>query len=255
MLWALIEGSAVFKAADGRLRPLRIGEVLVTHSEAPFDLRGDAGARLAGLGVPAHLFVPRFVARERLLGGALRSHGGGVAGLLSELLKGLVDPARAVPGAGALTDAVGGLISATLEDCWAGEDHQASERLGRARMDSIGQYLRRHFADPELSPNDVARAIGVSRRYLHKLFALETRSFRQELIALRIEACLKAFADKQQAGKTIAEIAFAAGYTDISQFNRHFRRLRGTTPSSTRQALLASPDMRAGRRQAFASMV
>ena len=78
----------------------------------------------------------------------------------------------------------------------------------------------------------------MSRRYVHKLFAHEGRSFRQELITLRIEACLRGFSDDKQADKTIADIAFAAGYTDISQFNRHFRRLKGETPSAARRNLM-----------------
>jgi len=97
-------------------------------------------------------------------------------------------------------------------------------------------HLRRHFADPDLCAANVAAAVGVSRRYLHRLYAEDDRSFREELIALRIEACLRALLDANQAEKTIAEIAFAAGYADISQFNRHFRRLKGTTPSQLRRA-------------------
>ena len=57
-------------------------------------------------------------------------------------------------------------------------------------------------------------------------------------MALRIEACLAAFGDENQVEKTIAEIAYSAGYADISQFNRHFRRLRGETPSASRRAAL-----------------
>ena len=50
---------------------------------------------------------------------------------------------------------------------------------------------------------------------------------------------MKSFLDENQVGKTIAEIAFAAGYTDISQFNRHFRRMKGATPSALRRAVSA----------------
>ena len=57
-------------------------------------------------------------------------------------------------------------------------------------------------------------------------------------MGLRIDACARAFLDDSQAGKTIAEIAFAAGYTDISQFNRHFRRIKGQTPSELRKAAM-----------------
>ncbi|MGA0603304.1 helix-turn-helix domain-containing protein [Caulobacter sp. KR2-114] len=247
LLAALGAGEAVYRAFDGRLKLLRPGEILVLESELPVDVRIGDGGRLSALVAPAHMLAPRFVARERLRGGALRAHAGGVAVLLHQLLKGLTEPERAPLGAGALVDAVGGLVSAVLEDCWAQErdDGQAMRKL---RMEQINQHIRRNFADPELSPGDVAEALGLSRRYVHKLYAQEGRSFRQDLIGLRIEACLRAFTDEQQAGKTIADIAYAAGYTDISQFNRHFRKLKGDTPSNVRRALVDTLGRKGGRR-------
>lgn len=239
MLAVLTTGEAVYRAFDGRLKLLRVGEILVLESELPLDIRVGEDGRLCGLVAPVHLLSPRFVARERLRGGALRTHAGAVAGLLHQLLAGLSLPGRAAPGAGALMDAAGGLISAMLEDCWA-QERDDGQAVRKQRLEQIGQYMRRSFADPELSPGDAADALGLSRRYIHKLYAQEGRSFRQDLIALRIEACLRAFTDDEQAGKTIADIAYAAGYTDISQFNRHFRKLKGDTPSAVRRALVAS---------------
>jgi len=236
MLGALTMGEAVYRSFDGRLKLLRPGEVLILESELPVDVRvGDEG-RLGGLVLPIHLMSPRFIARERLRGGALRAHAGGVSALLHQLVAGLTLPGRAAPGAGALTDAVGGLVSAVLEDCWA-QERDEGQAMRKLRMEQIGQHMRRNFADPDLSPGDTAQALGLSRRYVHKLYAQEGRSFRQELVALRIEACLRAFVDEKQAAKTIADIAYAAGYTDISQFNRHFRKLKGDTPSNVRRAL------------------
>ena len=236
LLAVLTTGEAVFRAFDGRLKLLRPGDILVAESELPLDIRVGDDSRLSGLVAPIHLLSPRFVARERLRGGALRPHSGGVAVLLHQLIAGLTIPGRATPGVGALTDAVGGLVSAVLEDCWAQESDDG-HAVRKLRLEQIGQHMRRNFADPELSPRDAAEALGLSRRYVHKLFAQEGRSFRQDLIALRIEACLRAFTDEQQVGKTIADIAYAAGYTDISQFNRHFRRLKGETPSAVRREL------------------
>src|SRR5579872_7008716 len=238
LLLVLTGGACAFRGGDGRLHDMRQCEVLVTDCASPVELRGSEGASVVGLMAPAHLVAPRFVSLERLQAATLRSHGRGVAALLYDFLAGLGDRQRATPGAGALVDVVGGLLSATLEDCLTVEDARQGE-AGRVRLEQIMRHMRRHFADPGLSAADVAEAVGVSRRYLHKLYAREGRTFRQELIALRIDACLKAFLDEQQADKTIAEIALVAGYTDISQFNRHFRRLKGTTPSAARRAALA----------------
>jgi AraC-like DNA-binding protein len=237
LLLALAHGDGAFLGADERLRRLRRKEVLLTLGGAPLALRLEAGARLVGLAAPTHLLAPRFVSEPQLRAGALRCHGLGVAPLLFDLLLRLAARQAASPSAGALLDAVGGLLSATLEDCVAAEP-AARGRAADARREQIARHLRRHFADPYLTAADVAAAVGVSRRYLHRLYTDDGRSFRGELIGLRIEACVRAFSDESQVDKTIAEIAFSAGYADISQFNRHFRRLKGATPSELRRASL-----------------
>jgi len=247
LLLALTQGECAFRACDERLRPMRPGEVLVLDSGA-LDLRPEAGALLAGLAVPSHLLTPRFLGSDRLKAGSLQSHGLGMASLLYDLLAKLAARETATPGAGALVDAVGGLLSAVLEDCLPAA-RPARGEAGQARLDQIHRYLTRHFADPDLSAADAAAAVGVSRRYLHRLYAHYDQSFRDELIGLRIEACVKAFRDPAQADRTIAEIAFGAGYTDISQFNRHFRRLTGATPSDLRRAALPADKRLAAERR------
>ncbi|HEY3798268.1 MAG TPA: AraC family transcriptional regulator [Caulobacteraceae bacterium] len=238
LLLGLMHGDCAFKAADERLKRMQRKEILLALGGAPLALRPEAGARVAGLAVPSHLLAPRFVSTERMRAGALAAHGGGMAPLLYDLISRFTAREALTPGAGALVDAVGGLLSAMLEDCVAAETPVRGQ-AAIARRDQINRHMRRHFADPELSAGDVARAVGVSRRYLHRLFAEEQLSFREELIALRIEACMKAFLDENQADKTIAEIAFAAGYADISQFNRHFRKLKGATPSALRREAMS----------------
>jgi AraC-like DNA-binding protein len=238
LLGVLVAGDCAFRSADGRLRDMRRNEVLLADCGQPLELRGDDAARVIALVAPTHLVSPRFVSFERLKAATLQSHGRGVAALLYQFLAGLGEPQRATPGAGALVDALGGLLSAALEDCLPAPRVGAGES-GQVRLEHISRHLRRHFADPGLSAAEVAEAVGVSRRYLHKLYAQAGRSFRDELIQLRIDACVRAFLDEQQTERTIAEIAFAAGYTDISQFNRHFRRLKGATPSALRRAALA----------------
>ena len=254
MLLALTGSECAFKTPEGRWRLMKRREVLVVNGGAPLEVRPESGARLSGLAIPAHLLSPRFLSPDRLKSANLQSHGLGMASLLYDLLDRFAENAAAARGAGALIDAVGGLLSATLEDFQAQERPPRGE-AGRARLDQIGRHLRRHFADPDLSAEDVANAVGVSRRYLHRLYAQFGRSFRTELVSLRIESCVKSFLDETQIHKTIAEIAFAAGYTDISQFNRHFRRLKGATPSTLRRAVnaeiaLAEPSSGRGQRAA-----
>jgi AraC-like DNA-binding protein len=248
----LLSGEASFRAWDERLRPVACGDVLAIDSALPVEVRAEAGARLAGVVLPLHVISPRFVTRERLRAGALRAHAGGLADLLHQLLGGVAD-GPVTPGDGALADAIGGLASAMLEDCWA-QDGAGSPAASAVRLDQVAQHLRRHFADPNLTAGAVAEALGISRRYLHKLYTQAGRSFRHELIGLRIDSCLKALSDDRVGRKTIAEIALAAGYADISQFNRHFRRLKGATPTAVRRTLRAARGPRLRRTLASAKL-
>jgi AraC-like DNA-binding protein len=255
VLLGLTFADCAFRSSDDRLRRLQRKEVLLALGGVPLVLRLEAGARLVGAAIPTHMLAPRFVSAERLKAGAQMSHSGGVAPLLYDLLAKLSSRESVTPSAGPLVDAIGGLLSATLEDRFAADPPARGEAAG-ARREQIGRHLRRHFADPDLSAADVAAAVGVSRRYLHRLYAEDGRSFREELIALRIEACLRALLDANQAELTIAEIAYAAGYADISQFNRHFRRLKGTTPSELRRAAAlerVGADRRPGRTRTAAA--
>lgn len=237
VLVTLARGGCAFMAADGRPRRMRRKEVLLALGGVPLTLAPDSASRLTGLAAPAHLIAPRLVSAERLRAGALMSHAGPVAALLYDLVTRLAGGEAGASASPALADAVGGLLSATLEGC-EGAAAQGRGGAGQARLLQIRRRLRRHFADPDLCAAGVAASIGVSRRYLHRLYAEDGRSFRDELVALRIEACLDAFGDEHQVEKTIAEIAYSAGYADISQFNRHFRRLQGKTPSEARRAAL-----------------
>lgn len=237
LLLHALEGSATFRCGEEEPESLISSEVLVASSDHDLKLRAGRTSRLACLVLPVHLVTPRFFPRDRVARPP-QPLSGPVSRLIADMIRTLVGPDTAQTSPGGVADAVGGLLSAALEVRGrAGEPTPAPDQ-GLARLTEVESFLRRHFADPDLTAADVAGAVGMSRRYLHKLYSDCGRSFRQDLVGLRIEACLRAFADSQQADKTIAEIAFAAGYTDISQFNRHFRKLQDATPTAVRRTLL-----------------
>ena len=75
----------------------------------------------------------------------------------------------------------------------------------------------------------------VSVRDAHKLMQMTGRSFRKELVRIRLEAARQAFAANHRPRQTIADIAISVGFNDISQFNRHFRAAFGMTPRAARK--------------------
>jgi len=89
-------------------------------------------------------------------------------------------------------------------------------------------YLHERAADSELSFNQVARAVGMSRASLRRAFPrLFGRTFAKYLAEARI---VHACALLHESGKSIAEIAVETGFGSVSNFNRRFLALKRTSP-------------------------
>ncbi|WP_428385285.1 AraC family transcriptional regulator [Nevskia ramosa] len=94
--------------------------------------------------------------------------------------------------------------------------------------------LRERYADSTLRPADVAAALGISRRYLHQLFAQHGESFSRALYARRLEQAAKLLGRRDTVSLSITEIALACGFSDSSHFSRLFGNRYGLTPSAYR---------------------
>ncbi|MCM3659060.1 helix-turn-helix transcriptional regulator [Agromyces mediolanus] len=94
------------------------------------------------------------------------------------------------------------------------------------RVAQVADALRANPADPR-SLEAHARAIGVSRRTLTRLFPLDTgMSFERWRTQLRIRAALPLLAEAQP----VSRVADAVGYSTPSAFLSAFRRVVGTSP-------------------------
>jgi AraC-like DNA-binding protein len=94
-------------------------------------------------------------------------------------------------------------------------------------------FLQRHFADPELTIEKVARLHRISRRYMEGVFARHGHSPAAYLRSLRVDQACKILAARQST--TIAETARLVGFNDVATFSRAFRRATGSTPDAWRQ--------------------
>jgi AraC-like DNA-binding protein len=99
---------------------------------------------------------------------------------------------------------------------------------------AILRRIESDFADTELTPDRVARDIGISKRYLQSLLAGSGTNFVAELNAARLDHAADRLADPRAAALQIAEIAYQAGFLDPGYFTRLFRKRFGVGPKEWR---------------------
>ena len=148
------------------------------------------------------------------------------------------DPALAIPQMRQLITAqLCDLVAVTLG---ATRDATAiAERRGirAARLGAIKGDIEAHLATGDLSPGAVAKRQQISDSYIRKLFENEGTSFSQFVLGRRLERAHRMLTDPRWASRSIASIAFDAGFGDLSYFNRTFKRCYGLTPSEVRDAV------------------
>lgn len=112
---------------------------------------------------------------------------------------------------------------------------EAGERgLRAARVKTILDVVRAHYCDERLSPAMVAARLNISERYLHKLLAEQGVTFSRQVMELRLRKAAAMLADPEFDGWRIGQIAYECGFSDLSYFNRCFRRRFADTPAGVR---------------------
>ncbi|WP_419212009.1 AraC family transcriptional regulator [Maribacter sp. X9] len=96
------------------------------------------------------------------------------------------------------------------------------------RLDQIYEYIFENFNSP-ISAGDVAQIIGMNKSAFSRYFKkVHRKSFTKYLNEMRVGYACKLLLDNQE---SITGIAFLSGFNNISNFNRQFKLIKGTTPT------------------------
>lgn len=112
---------------------------------------------------------------------------------------------------------------------------QLAPTLREARLRQAQRLVSERLNDPDLSLPDVAAALGVSPRYVQKLFEAKGTTFSRQVLEQRLANAWRLLTNPSYHHWPITRIALETGFNDISYFNRCFRRTHGTTPSEVRR--------------------
>ncbi|MFZ3358869.1 MAG: helix-turn-helix transcriptional regulator [Xanthobacteraceae bacterium] len=121
------------------------------------------------------------------------------------------------------------------------EDQGAQERGGKRciralRRAIILHEIERRSSESDLSAIMIATLLGITPRYVHLLLEETGKSFTRHVLERRLELAVMLLRDPRWSHRKIADIAAEVGFTDLSYFNRVFRRHYGETPSAFRAA-------------------
>jgi len=234
---ALVVNQAGRIAASGRGRQvaLRQGDaVLVNSAETTAFHRSSFGgsfsiripyAVLSALVVDVDDAVMRLIPREC---GLLRLLTGYVKPLLH-------DDVLTTPDAGRLAVAhVHDLVALGVGATGEVAQVAAKRGLGAARLNAAKAHIRDHSSDAALSVGSVARDLGVTARYLQKLFEQDGDTFSTFLVSQRLVRAYRMLTNPKFDRHRVSAIAYQVGFGDLSYFNRCFRQRYGVTPREVR---------------------
>lgn len=228
-----------------RLRFCQSGRTGEVHPGSYVLLRGDRFYELRGAGdltqwvavLPARALQHRLVSAETHVGGRFRPNAQ-MAALVSRTVSATAQvfrddaPPPRPEALAAEIVALAALMISAEDDC-AG----SLSRTGRSRTrQRIMDHIDANLPDPDLSPESIARAVGISRSYLYALFSEADETVSGFLRNRRLQAAYEMLVSDAGGGLAISEVAYRTGFRSLSHFSRSFSRHFNAAPRAVRAA-------------------
>lgn len=223
-------------ACVGRSAVMRPGDCVLLDSDEPHSARCPAPTSCLIVQFPKSWLRAWLPAPEAIIGRVLRPRGGWPAALCAAL--GMLKPedldCLSLPR-GVVAEQIAALLALA-----AGRPVPPLSRRDQLHA-SVLRTLRDRYHEAGLSPVVVAAAHGISKRYLHFLFASAGTTFGEQLLHVRLDRARSLLTDERFADLPIGEIAARCGFCEPSHFARCYRRQFGLAPGAYRGTLRREP--------------
>ncbi|MGW5269811.1 AraC family transcriptional regulator [Rhodococcus sp. NPDC003994] len=237
ILCLITRGTATIAQGD-RTATLENGAFGLVDSSAPFIVNGLTAFEQVVLRLPRDQFAIRVA--EQIADDAMGQSIAADAGIGRLTSTFLVDLAN--HGDDLTTTSLAAVSSAVLDVVAAAvnhgvESHTLTELAHAEDLREVQRVMMRYIADPERTIADAAAELGMSVRYVHKLFSTAGTTPRAWLYSRRFE---KARTLLLQTDLSVAEVGFRLGFRDASHFSRAFSKHAGASPGRFRRAARSS---------------
>jgi AraC-like DNA-binding protein len=236
----LVKGVAMVEQ-DGREVHLHPGEIVFCDLTRPMGIEFPHPFQTKSLVLPRRLLDLGEPDLQRLAATPIRPDTT-LGSLLSPFLTRLVDTAATYPSA------IGEVLARHTVDLLTvlvgerlHEEVGDTSSAARVLLPRIQVFIDRHLADPDLTPEVLARAHHISVRYLHRLFETEDVTVGRWIQRRRLQECRRELARREAAGRTIAAVARQWGFASAAHFSRVFRAAYGMSPAEWRDSTARAP--------------
>lgn len=232
LLLILAIGGELTVSQHDRSVTLSEGSFSMVDAAAPFVVEGLTEFEQIVLHTPRELLTSR-LPEDTLLSALGTAHGGG-AGLGGLLSRFLVDLSRTNDD---LSDSARATTASTVLDLLAttvgeGVSQLSPTALGHQRdLRRVQQEMIRTLHLPGRGLAEISTELGMSVRYIHKLFEATDFTPRGFLTEERMKRARWLLLDSD---RNVAEVGALVGYRDVAHFSRAFSSRFGTSPSRFR---------------------
>jgi AraC-like DNA-binding protein len=232
-----VEGSMRLSQSGHEMR-LAPGDFTLCDSHAPGRISFDEHNRAISLLIPDTLLrrfipAPEALCEQRIDGNA------GLGRVVSRMLPSIwTEVSEGLPAE--LGDSVARSVLELVATCYALhgqqrlDDAPSAPQAKRVRVSHVKYVLESYLTEPDLGAERVADSLGISRRYVHRLFAAESETVSQYILRRRLEESATQLASPRWRGQTTTQIAVNWGFSSLAHFSRSFRNRFGVSPSEYR---------------------
>jgi len=227
-------GQGLFEQFDRR-QVVGRGDLMLVDLTAPYDFTSLGDGSAAALQVPHDVLgLPRDVVRV----GSGRLPASPLYTIMRDHLahfRRSADVLAADPGAAVLGTASVGLLRALITSA-SGVDAHARAAMADVLAQRVLAYARTHLTEPDLTPERIAAAHGVSVRALYRACSDAGIRLEQWIIEQRLEGARRTLSSAGGRTRAIGAVAAAWGFTDAGHFTRRFRGAYGILPRDWQRA-------------------
>lgn len=223
------------------------GDLTCFETAHPYSTTSSDDCETLTLFMPREIFVRKIGSIEQLTARAIRGNtcmGALLSGFLRQVASGIgkVDAVTA----SRLTEQSLDLVSTAFGNLISQQGLCQGSSARISLMYRARNLIEEHLRDPTLNPEKIARALGISMRYLQDLFHEENTTVRNWIWQRRLEKCRQDLSDRLLASQSVSYIAFNSGFSNLSHFSTRFKAAFSMTPSEFRHAQLDAKQSKTG---------